>query len=143
MVSGLLCAPCGAVRKAVRVVEQAEARRKQLKPLGLTLFSTTKAVPSSLFFVEPIPNEFMPPWAHSGQQALPSKPSSPQTQTYAVKTVIDTPRPGGFVYAPHFYDLNVLFSKVHSFMSVNVQGLSRGMFILKALYFGEGGLRKK
>ena len=45
------------------------------------------------------------------------------------------------VYAPHFYDLNVLFSKIHSWMSVNVQGLSRGMFVLRALYFGTNGLK--
>ena len=67
------------------------------------------------------------------------------TQKYATRTLIDTPRPGGeagFVYAPHFYDLNVLFGKVHSYMSVNVQGLSRGMFLPKALYLGVQGLRK-
>ncbi|KAK8091462.1 glycoside hydrolase superfamily [Apiospora hydei] len=62
-------------------------------------------------------------------------------QTYATKTVITTKRPQNLVYAPHFYDLNVLFSKAHGLMSVNVQGLSRGMFVLKALYFGEAGLR--
>ncbi|KAK7908993.1 hypothetical protein PG985_014871 [Apiospora marii] len=60
---------------------------------------------------------------------------------YATKTVIATKRPQNLVYAPHFYDLNVLFSKAHGLMSVNVQGLSRGMFVLKALYFGEAGLR--
>ncbi|KPM34806.1 hypothetical protein AK830_g11778, partial [Neonectria ditissima] len=85
-------------------------------------------------FVEPIPNEFMPPW--------PTQDKTPPPQEYAVKTLIDTPRPANFVYAPHFYDLNVLFSKHHAFMSVNVQGLSRGMFVLKALYFGAEALRR-
>ncbi|PWN49059.1 glycoside hydrolase family 5 protein [Violaceomyces palustris] len=90
-----------------------------------------------LMFVEPIPNEFLPPW--------PSKEvldSASREQGYAVKTLIETERPENLVYAPHFYDLNVLFSKVHSWMSVDVQGLSRGMFILKALYFGFEGLKK-
>ncbi|KAK8075961.1 hypothetical protein PG994_003233 [Apiospora phragmitis] len=67
--------------------------------------------------------------------------NSNNRQNYATKTVITTKRPQNLVYAPHFYDLNVLFSKAHGLMSVNVQGLSRGMFVLKALYFGERGLR--
>ncbi len=64
------------------------------------------------------------------------------TQKYATKTLIDTPRPGGeahFVYAPHFYDLNVLFGKVHSWMSVNVQVSVGVCFLPKALYFGDRG----
>lgn len=64
-------------------------------------------------------------------------------QGYATKTFIDTIRPNGLVYAPHFYDLNVLFSKMHNEMSVNVQGLSRGAAIWKAIYFGCDGLKKK
>ncbi|CAM1510681.1 Fc.00g010160.m01.CDS01 [Cosmosporella sp. VM-42] len=94
--------------------------------------------PQLLSFIEPIPNEFVPPWPTDSDQngATISK------QTYAVKTVIDSRRPQNFVYAPHFYDLNVLFSKYHAWMSVNVQGLSRGMFVLRALYFGAKGLRK-
>ncbi|KAI5480839.1 glycoside hydrolase family 5 protein [Pseudohyphozyma bogoriensis] len=36
-----------------------------------------------------------------------------------------------------------LFTKSVGFMSANVQGLARGMFILKALYFGRAGLKKK
>ncbi|KAF7561230.1 hypothetical protein G7046_g2932 [Stylonectria norvegica] len=94
--------------------------------------------PRQLAFVEPIPNEFIPPWPPEGSKMSPET----QQQTYAVKTVIDTVRPRNFVYAPHFYDLNVLFSKTHNWMSVNVQGLSRGMFVLKGLYFGARGLRK-
>ncbi|KAH8918208.1 glycoside hydrolase family 5 protein [Atractiella rhizophila] len=50
--------------------------------------------------------------------------------------------PKRMIAAPHFYDLNVLFSKQLGTMSVNVQGLSRGMFILKALYFGLSGLKR-
>lgn len=88
-------------------------------------------------FVEPIPNEFIPPWP-----AKLSETKETPKQKYAVQTVINTPRPANFVYAPHFYDLNVLFSKHHAFMSVNVQGLSRGMFVLKGLYFGAQALRR-
>lgn len=55
-------------------------------------------------------------------------------------TVIAEAQPPRFVYAPHFYDLNVLFFKAYHGMSVNVQGLSRGLFLPFALYFGTGGL---
>ncbi|OLN87493.1 putative glycosyl hydrolase YIR007W-like protein 2 [Colletotrichum chlorophyti] len=94
--------------------------------------------PRQFCFFEPIPNEFMPPWVREDGKV----DDSAHRQTYATKTVIDAPRPRNLVFAPHFYDLNVLFSKHHSWMSVNVQGLSRGMFILKALYFGARALRK-
>ncbi|PWZ03638.1 glycoside hydrolase [Testicularia cyperi] len=103
---------------------------------------------SMLSFVEPIPNEFVPPWLPPStldRDALKEYREAAYAQKYAAKTMIDTPRPGGqerFVYAPHFYDLNVLFGKHHSWMSVNVQGLSRGMFVLKALYFGAKALRR-
>ena len=82
--------------------------------------------------VEPIPNEFMPVWDDRG---------APHPST--VKTVLPLPRPLHFVYAPHFYDLNVLFFKSYQGMSVNVQGLGRGMFLLCALYFGTWGLFRK
>ncbi|KAH6892423.1 glycoside hydrolase superfamily [Thelonectria olida] len=88
-------------------------------------------------FVEPIPNEFIPPWPETQAEK-----SQTERQTYAVKTAFNSKRPSNFVYAPHFYDLNVLFSKHHAFMSVNVQGLSRGMFVLNALYFGAKALRR-
>ncbi|KAK4047845.1 hypothetical protein OIV83_005188 [Microbotryomycetes sp. JL201] len=68
-------------------------------------------------FIEPIPNEFAPSWPISE-------------------------RPGNLVFAPHWYDLQALFSKSLGHMSANVQGLSRGMFLLKALYFGPWGLTK-
>ncbi|KAK0458583.1 glycoside hydrolase [Desarmillaria tabescens] len=45
------------------------------------------------------------------------------------------------VYAPHWYDLNALFSKAFGDFTVNVQGLSRGMFPLKAFYWGHAGAR--
>ncbi|SPC62692.1 uncharacterized protein UHOD_05824 [Ustilago sp. UG-2017b] len=100
-------------------------------------------------FVEPIPNEFIPPWIPTKfmeDATLASEyKSAALSQKYSTRTLIDTPRPGGeagFVYAPHFYDLNILFGKIHSFMSVNVQGLSRGMFLPKALYFGAEGLKR-
>lgn len=101
-----------------------------------------------LCLVEPIPNEFMPPWSHvdtvnkldDAERFQLMKAS--YEQKYATKTFIDTSRPLGFVYSPHFYDLNVLFGKVHGAMSVNVQGLSRGLFLPMALYFGKEGLKK-
>lgn len=104
---------------------------------------------SGFTFVEPIPNEFIPPWIPARVIQDPTLAAqykdAAYTQKYATRTLIDTPRPGGeshFVYAPHFYDLNLLFGKMHTWMSVNVQGLSRGMFVLKALYFGASGLKK-
>lgn len=96
--------------------------------------------PQHLSLLEPIPNEFMPPW-EGKEEGEEDDPRENASQKYATKTVITTKRPQNLVYAPHFYDLNVLFSKAHGLMSVNVQGLSRGMFVLKALYFGEAGLR--
>ncbi|WVR08558.1 hypothetical protein IAU60_005613 [Kwoniella sp. DSM 27419] len=62
--------------------------------------------------VEAIPNEFCPEWDEED-------------------------RPNNMVYAPHWYDLNALFKKQFGFMTVDVQGLSRGLFLLKALYFGK------
>jgi hypothetical protein len=47
------------------------------------------------------------------------------------------------VYAPHFYDLNVLFSKVYKgIYSADVSALSRGGFLPLHIYFGQGGLIK-
>lgn len=99
-------------------------------------------------FVEPIPNEFFPPWSNPDilakldQSDRDELAEASLVQDYAVKTYIDTPRPTRFIYAPHFYDLNVLFGKVHSSMSVDVQSLSRGGFILRSLFFGQEGLKK-
>ncbi|KAJ8083493.1 hypothetical protein PM082_009367 [Marasmius tenuissimus] len=45
------------------------------------------------------------------------------------------------VYAPHWYDLKALFEKAFGDFSVNVQGLSRGMFPLRAFYWGQKGCR--
>ncbi|WFD00469.1 hypothetical protein MYAM1_003218 [Malassezia yamatoensis] len=87
--------------------------------------------PEAMLLVEPIPNEFMPRW----------NPHAKST-SHTVDTTISAPLPRNFVYAPHFYDLNVLFFKAYSGFSVNVQGLSRGMFILRAIYFGTQGLAK-
>ncbi|PPQ65139.1 hypothetical protein CVT24_003229 [Panaeolus cyanescens] len=72
---------------------------------------------SKLVFLEPIPNEFCP-------------------ETWKPEL-----RPKNMVYAPHWYDLNALFSKAFGDFSVNVQGLSRGMFPLKAFYWGQKGAR--
>ncbi|KAF4983371.1 hypothetical protein FZEAL_1223 [Fusarium zealandicum] len=93
--------------------------------------------PSQFSLIEPIPNEFIPPWPTQNITG-----DIWRKQKYAEDTVVTTPRPDNLVYAPHFYDLNVLFNKYHSWMSVNVQGLSRGMFVLKAIYLGSRGLRK-
>ncbi|RBR20728.1 uncharacterized protein FIESC28_05245 [Fusarium coffeatum] len=95
-----------------------------------------RKTPRAMSFIEPIPNEFMPPWPTEDPDNKKWR-----RQNYSEKTVIVSPRPDNLVYAPHFYDLNVLFNKCHSWMSVNVQGLSRGMIPLNALYFGAKGLR--
>ncbi|OJT05214.1 hypothetical protein TRAPUB_4039 [Trametes pubescens] len=68
-------------------------------------------------FTEPIPNEFCP------SSWTPER------------------RPTNVVYAPHWYDLNTLFMKAFGNFTVNVQGLSRGMFPLKAFYWGQKGAR--
>lgn len=99
----------------------------------------------TLSFFEPIPNEFLPPWPQDGGDGgkVATGPKKlVKKQSYAIRTAMPTKQPAHPVYAPHFYDLNVLFSKQHSWMSVNVQGLSRGMFVLGALYFGATGLRR-
>ncbi|KAI0033601.1 glycoside hydrolase [Vararia minispora EC-137] len=70
-----------------------------------------------LVFLEPIPNEFCP------------RSWGPE-------------QPANMIYAPHWYDLRVLFEKAHGDFSVNVQGLSRGMFFLKAFYWGHKGARE-
>ena len=102
--------------------------------------------PSKFILVEQIPNEFVPVWPEDvtlqGKHRAELEQAALQ-QGYAIKTFIDTPRPKNFVYAPHFYDLNVVFSKVWRSFSVNVQGLSRGMFFAKALYWGEQGIKQK
>ncbi|THH17235.1 hypothetical protein EW146_g3534 [Bondarzewia mesenterica] len=70
-----------------------------------------------MVFLEPIPNEFCPSsWTAERQ-------------------------PTNMVYAPHWYCLNTLFSKAYGEFSVNVQGLSRGMFPLRAFYWGHNGAR--
>lgn len=98
---------------------------------------------------EPIPNEFHPPWpSTSTLEALDEKDKQTlqtaiTTQRYAAQTVIETLRPSNIVFAPHFYDLNVLFNKIfNGYTSVDVQGLSRGMFLPRALFLLESGLRR-
>ncbi|KAI0356759.1 glycoside hydrolase [Trametes cingulata] len=70
-----------------------------------------------IVFTEPIPNEFC------------STSWTPER------------RPPNMIYAPHWYDLNTLFMKAFGNFTVNVQGLSRGMFPLKAFYWGQKGAR--
>ncbi|KAI0293137.1 glycoside hydrolase family 5 protein [Multifurca ochricompacta] len=70
-----------------------------------------------LSFAEPIPNEFCPTsW-------------TPEHQ------------PPNMVFAPHWYDLRVLFDKAHGEFSVNVQAISRGVNPLKTFYWGHKGAR--
>ncbi|KAF8587786.1 glycoside hydrolase family 5 protein [Ramaria rubella] len=72
---------------------------------------------NKIIFVEAIPNEFCPrSW----------------TQEHQFENM---------VYAPHWYDLNALFAKAYGNMSYNVQGLSRGMFITRAMYWGHASAR--
>ncbi|TDL16620.1 glycoside hydrolase family 5 protein [Rickenella mellea] len=69
-----------------------------------------------IIFAEAIPNEFCPSsWKDN--------------------------HPENMVHAPHWYDLNALFRKSFGGFSVNVQGLSRGLFFLKAFYWGQRGAR--
>ncbi|KAF8909720.1 glycoside hydrolase family 5 protein [Gymnopilus junonius] len=70
-----------------------------------------------LIFLEPIPNEFCPP------------------------TWTKDKLPENIIFAPHWYDLNALFTKAFGNFTVNVQGLSRGMFPLNAFYWGHKGAR--
>jgi len=70
-----------------------------------------------MLFLEPIPNELCPAsWTAEH-------------------------RPKNMIYAPHWYDLNALFAKAFGNFTTNVQGLSRGMFLLKAIYWGHKGAR--
>ncbi|KAJ7243602.1 glycoside hydrolase [Mycena haematopus] len=73
--------------------------------------------PAKIIFVEAIPNEFCPA-SWTPEHRVPN-----------------------MVYAPHWYDLNALFQKAFGDFTVNVQGLSRGMFPLKAFYWGQRGAR--
>ncbi|KAF9255450.1 glycoside hydrolase family 5 protein [Marasmius fiardii PR-910] len=73
--------------------------------------------PSKMLFIEIIPNEFCPP------------------------TFLKDVRPKNMVYAPHWYDLKALFEKAYGDFTVNVQGLSRGMFPLFTFYWGHKGAR--
>ncbi|KAJ7178177.1 glycoside hydrolase [Mycena filopes] len=74
--------------------------------------------PEKIIFVEAIPNEFCPA-SWTPEKTVPN-----------------------MVYAPHWYDLNALFMKAFGDFTVNVQGLSRGMFPLKAFYWGQKGARQ-
>ncbi|CAD7063981.1 unnamed protein product [Tilletia caries] len=122
-----------------------------------------KKQPHLHIFFEPIPNEFVPPWREDAAQTSKEREAmsaeerneeaemleelehAARLQTYShanSRNLIDTPRPVGSIFAPHFYDLHVLFNKAAGAMSVNVQGLSRGMFFAQALYFGAKGPKR-
>ncbi|KAG7096066.1 hypothetical protein E1B28_006746 [Marasmius oreades] len=74
--------------------------------------------PSKMVFIEIVPNEFCPP------------------------SFLKEVRPKNMVYAPHWYDLKALFDKAYGEFTVNVQGLSRGMFPLLTFYWGHKGARE-
>ncbi|KNZ71680.1 hypothetical protein J132_07592 [Termitomyces sp. J132] len=76
------------------------------------------SAPEKIIFTEAIPNEFCP---------------TSWTPDHRVPNM---------AYAPHWYDLNALFAKAFGEFTVNVQGLSRGMFPLKAFYWGQSGARE-
>lgn len=75
-----------------------------------------RRAPKKSVMLEPLPNEYAPVWPADV-------------------------RPKNFVYAPHWYDLHAMFNKSFGNWTVNVQGLSRGMFILRALYYGDEGAK--
>ncbi|KAJ3048633.1 hypothetical protein HK097_010362 [Rhizophlyctis rosea] len=76
------------------------------------------ANPKLLVFFEPIPNED-PPVLSEGE------------------------RDRNYVYAPHWYDLQALFTKSFGFVTHDVQALSRGTKnVLAATYFGITGANK-
>jgi hypothetical protein len=82
--------------------------------------------------------------AHSPSSSQPA--GLTKVDASAVQFVPSWPeatRPPNLVQDIHFYDLQALFSKQLGNMTANVQGLARGMFLPKALYFGRAGLKKK
>ncbi|KAJ3722722.1 glycoside hydrolase family 5 protein [Lentinula guzmanii] len=78
--------------------------------------------PDKIVFVEMIPNEFCPSSFTEDHQ--PPTLYMPHTEFISLR-----------------YDLNALFTKAFGDFTVNVQGLSRGMFPLKAFYWGHKGAR--
>ncbi|KAF9913835.1 hypothetical protein BX616_009476 [Lobosporangium transversale] len=75
-------------------------------------------LPSAFVFVEPIPNEPPPVWGPNDHDE-------------------------NIVYAPHWYDLHSLFNKAFDGrITHDVQGLSKGMNVISATYFGLKGARK-
>ncbi|EJD50795.1 glycoside hydrolase [Auricularia subglabra TFB-10046 SS5] len=70
-----------------------------------------------MLFAEPIPNQFCPPeWTAKFQ-------------------------PPNMVYAPHWYDLRALFERSFGDLTINVQGLAKGMFLPLTLYWGHNSAR--
>lgn len=79
------------------------------------------ANPDLIFLFEPIPNEDPPNCLIDG----------------------DLDWHENCVYAPHWYDLHSVFNKKFSgFLTHDVQGLSRGMSVFQASYFGVKGARR-
>ncbi|KAG0368828.1 glycoside hydrolase superfamily [Gamsiella multidivaricata] len=74
--------------------------------------------PSAFIFVGPIPNEPAPVWGPEDHEE-------------------------NIVYAPHWYDLHSIFNKAFDGrITHNVQGLSKGMNVFSATYFGMKGAKK-
>lgn len=106
---------------------------------------------------EPIPNEYHPPWPSSSLSLSADEDASARSNLAAISrastgqryssatdlTSRSLVRPTNVVFSPHFYDLNVLFGKVfNGWFSVDVQALSRGTVLPKALWLGVGGLKR-
>ena len=80
----------------------------------------TEGNPDMIFLFEPIPNEDPPNLTN-------------ETPDWHSKCV----------YAPHWYDLHSVFNKKFSgFVTHDVQGLSKGMCVFQASYFGVRGARR-
>jgi len=77
-----------------------------------------KVVPEKLVFLEAIPNEVRSLHFTRSKWTLNLSQFCPKSWT-------EDRRPSNMVYAPHWYDLNALFSKAFGDFSVNVQGISR------------------
>lgn len=79
-------------------------------PFATEVMSRIKTIlPDTHVLVEPIPNEFAPPWGR--------------------------PLPDNYVWSPHWYDLNALFSKSFGVITLDIQELSRVRSLLLLLFF--------
>lgn len=75
--------------------------------------------PDKLVFLEPIPNEV------SEAAAIVTRMEVDCDAKFCPESWTPERQPPNMVFAPHWYDLNALFTKTFGEFSVNVQGLSR------------------